>query len=344
MTDRLAELRQGELPASSSATRQDDIETGADGDNDGALAAFNREADAIDKVYVWAHRSINTIADSLSDPDALPSATAQLDTIDQKVQAVRKRLKRIDTENKELAASREAAPATLRIRVARSTKLGTEFMDVVSALQRVRERHRAVTADAVKRDVLRANPRASEAQVERALQPGHDADLEAVVLAPGGDHAQMRHQVEDLRARNHAIQGLAKNIVELQQMFTDMSILVQGQQELINNIEYNVKEVKVDTKKATEELVEARRHQKSANKKKMCICIIITLVIVGVALAILIPMALRNNWFGSANAVEAVTGNNPSQTPTPAPAAGRSSLVTLAKEGGQRVLRSRWFE
>lgn len=295
MTDRLGDLHPSQMhPASSGAS--EDIESGRDPDADAALAKFNREADAIDKVYVWANKSIQTINSSMSDPDALPSVSAQLDTIDTKLDAVRKRLKRIATENKELAASQTAPPATMRIRVSRYTKLGNDFMAIVSSMEKARETHKSLAANALKRDIMRANPMASENQVQHAMD---DPDqLDAVMQT---DNPVLRHQYEDLRSRNRDIQNLSKNIVELHQMFTDMSILVEGQQELINDIEYNVKEVKADTRKAADELVVALQHQRSARKKKICICVIITGIIIAIAAAILIPMAINNGWFSSNN-------------------------------------------
>lgn len=66
-----------------------------------------------------------------------------------------------------------------------------------------------------------------------------------------------------------------------------MSILVESQQTLINDIEYNVQEVKADVKSAGEELVQARAHQKSKNKKKMCVILLILIIIAIIVIAIL---------------------------------------------------------
>lgn len=299
MTDRLAEFHQGAAP---SAYAGDDIEAGVvDAEADAILSKFNREADAIDKVYAWSEKAIRTIESSLSDPNALPSIGQQLDTVETKLDAVRKRLKRMAGESKELAATKGYAPSTLRIRITRYTKLGKDFMTVTSKMETVRQSHRNAVASGVKQDILVVNPHANERQVDRAL--AGEADLQDVLQV---DDMTMRHQVQDLQQRNDAIQKLSKNIVELHQMFTDMSILVDGQQELINDIEYNVKEVKQDTRKAGDELVEARKHQKSARKKKACICFLVIAIVIGVAAAIIIPIALKNGWFSGGNG----DGNN----------------------------------
>lgn len=319
MTDRTKELL-GSRPNHSPPVIADDIETGRDADADASLGSFNREADAIDKVFTWANKSISTIDASLSDPDALPSVTAQLDTIDTKLDAVRKRLKRMAAKNKELATSQSVPSATMRIRVARYTKLGNDFMNIVSKLQKVRESHKSLATEFVKRDVMRANPHVSESQVQRALDHNDPTQLDAIVSP---DNPQLRHQLEDLQSRNRDIQNLTKNIVELHQMFTDMSILVEGQQELINDIEYNVKEVKADTRKAADELVIALDHQRSARKKKICICTLVVVIIVIVALAIIIPIAIQNGWFRSSN-----SNSSTSETPNTASSPTTSTLAS----------------
>ncbi|CAN8069041.1 unnamed protein product, partial [Agarophyton chilense] len=283
----------------------EDIETGLDAAADAKLAAFNRKADAIEKVFVWADRSIRTITNDLSDPDALPSLTAQLDTIDNKLDAVRKHLGRIADENTRIAAEPHAAPATLRHRVNRFTKLSRHFMQLTAQMEAVRERHRHVLTDGVKRDIVAANPHATDRQVERALQHG---DLHAVLHHQ--HDAQLHHQIDDLRARNNDIQKLSTNIVQLHKMFTDMSLLVDNQQELINGIEYNVKEVHQTTKKAADELLIARNHQKAARKKKACCIISVIVILLAIAAGIIIWQGLKNNWFGGGGGGDNNNNNN----------------------------------
>lgn len=310
MTDRLAELQRGQSFASS-AENYNDIEAGLDPEANEVLSAFNREADAIDNVYDWARKELTKTSNTL-DTDNTPAATKsvgnQLDTIEAKLNAVRKRLKRIAGENKTIAQSGTSATSSLRMRIARYTKLGKDFMNVTSDMETLRGRHKSLLTGEMKRDILATNPDVTERQVERAIETG--APLETILEV---DNSAMRHQIEDLRARNQDIQKLSKSIVELHQMFTDMSILVEGQQELINDIEYNVKQVKQSAKKGAEELVEARRHQKSARKKKMCITILVIILVVGIAAAIIIPLGIKNNWWqGNNNSSNSTTGRTTS--------------------------------
>lgn len=332
MTDRLAELRQGDATAISSADAED-IEAGLRQEQDDILTKFTPEADAIEKVYAWANDTLPAVESLLNDPSALPTATQKLDLVAKKLDAVRKRLKRLAAENKDIAAAGTAPPASLRMRITRYTKLGKDFMLVIGRLEGVREKHKDVAARAVKRELMQADPALSESRVDHALQTG--APLETVIDV---DNIALNHQIDDLRARNEDIQKLTQNIVQLHQMFTDMSILVEGQQDLINNIEHNVKEVKHDTKKATEELVEARRHQKSARKKKVIITVILLLIAIAIALAIIIPIGRSNGWFSGSN-----SSNSAPQTPTSAPSTTASSRYQFVRPSSAHS-RLRWYE
>lgn len=329
---------------SNRSTVSEDIENGVGGgistETEKELAKFNREADAIDKVYVWANKSINTISGTLSDPTLLPSVNPQLDTIEQKLDNVRVRLQRISKENKELAAAKNTPPATMRIRITRTTKLANDFMAVITSLQKVRESHKSAATDSVKRDMLKANPQATDAQMDKALENPESDQLDVVMIqeAAEGDNAQLRNQVDDLRHRNRDIHNLSKNIVQLHQMFQDMSILVNGQQELINEIEHNVTEVKAGTKKAGEELEVALAHQRSARKKKMCICILVFCIIVAVILAIVIPICIQGNCnFGSSGGSD--DAGNEGSSGSPPPPASNASDPTPNPDGGSPTTR-----
>lgn len=289
MTDRLAELQQGQYVAAT-AYNVNEIDADPDHESDKILSSFEREANSIDKVYKWARKILTNASTSLDNDKStagMKNVGEQLDAVETKLGAVRKHLKRIAEENKSLAQSETSATSSLKIRLTRYTKLGKDFMTITSEMETLRKRHKSELATNVKRQILETNPNASEHQVDHALDTG--APLDTVVQI---DNPEMRYQIEDLRTRNQDIQKLSKSIVELHQMFTDMSLLVEGQQELINDVEYNVKQVKQSAKQGADELVIAHQHQKSARKKKLCIIILVILIILFVIAAIVIPIVI----------------------------------------------------
>lgn len=279
----------------------DDVEVGLDPVSERLMDRFNKETAAIKNVLDWAHASIQEVNASFqvgapsANPETLSMAGTRLDAVEEKLSAVRKRLKRIANENKDFKRDHANRTAAIRARVNQYKQLGQEFIDVTKELEDVRRKHRDALTRSVKADVMRANPAITEGQVDEAMANG-DRGLDSVLVNSAGN-AELRNQVADIRARNAEIQKLTKGLVELQNIFTDMSILVDGQQELINNIEYNVEEVHTTTKAGVGELEIARRHQKSKTKKKFICCIVLILIAIAGALAIIIPIGNSQGWF-----------------------------------------------
>jgi len=82
--------------------------------------------------------------------------------------------------------------------------------------------------------------------------------------------------------------ALERSIAGLNQMFLDFALLIEQQGEMLDQIEYNVKEAEDYVDEATQQLVESVALQIGL-RKKQCLCLILGLVIVGV-IALLIYM------------------------------------------------------
>lgn len=303
MTSRMDELRQG-LPHVDSVVSDGggDIEGGLDPESERLMTRFNKEADAIRNVLDWSRDTVTEIDGSFdighpsASPERLAEAVVKLDQVEDKLSAVRKRLKRIAGENKDFKRNHSDRTAVTRTRVVQYKQMGERFINITKDLERVRGKHRDAMSRSVRQDIMHANPGMSARDADDAMAAG-DQGLESVMHADRAETAERRYQVEDIKNRNAEIHKLTKNMTELHTMFVDMSILVEGQQELLNNIEYNVEEVKGTTQKATEELVLARRHQKAKNKKK-CWCVAICiLVVVAAVVGIVVGVGKKAGWF-----------------------------------------------
>jgi len=69
-----------------------------------------------------------------------------------------------------------------------------------------------------------------------------------------------------------------RSIAELHQLFLDMSVLVEAQGELLDQVEYAVAQSVDYTGRAVDELRSAAYYQAQARKK--CCCVVVTLLIV----------------------------------------------------------------
>lgn len=104
-----------------------------------------------------------------------------------------------------------------------------------------------------------------------------------------GAHAMLLDELERVNDKYKAVRKLEKSMADLHQMFVDMNQLIHHQGELLDVIEVNVAKTKQHTAMAEKELIQARKHQWAAQKKKCCItcfgivivCVIILPVVLG---------------------------------------------------------------
>lgn len=324
MTDRLAELTAGSqsLDYKSSGVYSGDCED-ADDDIDEEsredLAAFEREADAItaaiskirDNVHEIEGRYLET--EKISTPPDVRLASERevqrmLQESEKRSDAIRKRLKRIAGENKKFQQDFPHKTGVLRVRINTHQAMTKKFMSAMSFLETIQERHQKSVADALEEKLRAINPEATDEEIADAVRNGEDQYIVENSLTmkqlPPEEQQRLRNGLADLKSRNQEMKKLEASIIQLHQLFTDMQALVESQGELLNNIEYNVEETKGATEAAHEELVQARNHQKSANKKKC----ILALIVIAIFLAVVITLGLKfiPKWFPESKATELI--------------------------------------
>ena len=117
-----------------------------------------------------------------------------------------------------------------------------------------------------------------------AGQNAPDIFKEQILQGPG--HAAARNALADIQERHRDITRLETSIAELHQLFLDMSVLVESQGELLDQIEYTVSQSVNYTGKAVEELRTANDYQKRVCKA-MCCVIVTSLLIMCMACCLL---------------------------------------------------------
>lgn len=284
-----------------------DLENGGGDDlndeNKEKLAEYYRETDAILKAIDKIHENVEIIESryriSLNgDMEESDKATATddiaclLERTEKTSEAVRKRLRRIAGENKIFRSEHPEKTGTLRIRVNTHQNLTRRFMDAMQLFEESQERHRDNIREAVERQLRVMNPQATEEEIQDALRNGRMNevvdDSPTFTQLPVEEQLRLKNGLEDLRCRNKDIKKLEESIIQLHQLFVDMQILVEAQGELLNEIEYNIVDTKEKAEAGYHELVEARAHQRSATRKKICIAFLIIAIIVVIAVPILI--------------------------------------------------------
>ena len=88
--------------------------------------------------------------------------------------------------------------------------------------------------------------------------------------------------------RHSELETLEKSLIEIRDMFHDLSLLVFEQGNLIQVVEYHAQVASMNVEKGGEQLEEARELQIKALKKKTCILIWVTAILAVLIIFIII--------------------------------------------------------
>ena len=101
---------------------------------------------------------------------------------------------------------------------------------------------------------------------------------------------QPQNQLESTKEREQQLKNLEKDIVDLNSMFKDLSVLVHEQGDTLNSIESNIDNTQDIVHTANVELSKGVKLQSKARSKKLCLIITLLLVLIGVTSVVLIVL------------------------------------------------------
>mmetsp|Transcript_5878 Transcript_5878/g.9552 ORF Transcript_5878/g.9552 Transcript_5878/m.9552 type:complete len:310 (+) Transcript_5878:43-972(+) len=201
-------------------------------------------------------------------------------------QQVKLILKTMDRNEKELDGKRNGSATVSESRI-RSNMQGTltrKFMDLMTEFQTLQTKYKTRIKETIERQCKIVNPEASQEDIDKALERPDNQVFATTILKTGP--IQAKNALLDIQERHKDFTKLEQSLKELHQLFLDMSILVESQGELLDQIEVNVNNAVGNSSVAVKELHTARKRQISAGKMKCCI---ITTIIV-VLLILLAPL------------------------------------------------------
>jgi len=205
---------------------------------------------------------------------------------------VRNKLKAMDVANKELMRT-DSGSSEARIRNYQHGTLTRKFVDLMAEYQEVQNTYKNKYRERVERQYKIVKPEATQEEIEQVLEGDAQQEIftQQILQQPG--HAAAKSALADIQERHRDIHRLEQSIAELHQLFLDMSVLVESQGELLDQIEYTVSQSVNYTSKAVEELRSANKYQKKF-RKKMCCAILIFLAILLIIILPIITSSTNN--------------------------------------------------
>ncbi|CAL1356570.1 unnamed protein product [Linum trigynum] len=273
-------------------SRPTDIEMGMTSGELG-LENFFKKVQEIEKLCEKLDKLLRKLQDAHEESKAVtkaPSMKAIKQRMEKDVDEVGKIARltkaKIEALDKENLANRQKpscgkGTAVDRSRTSTTVSLKKKFKDKMAEFQSLREMIQQEYREVVERRVFTVTgTRADEETIDQLIETGDSEQIFQKAI-----HEQGRGQVMDtlaeIQERHDAVRELEKKLLELQQIFLDMAVLVDAQGDLLDNIESHVSTAVDHVQSGNTALQRAKSYQKSS-RKWMCIAIIILLVIVAI--------------------------------------------------------------
>ncbi|KAI4381615.1 hypothetical protein MLD38_007674 [Melastoma candidum] len=274
-------------------SRDGDIELGTRPMNSGDLGLqdfFNKVQD-IEKQVEKVNKLLKKLQDAHEESKSVTKAAAmkaikqrmekEVDEVKKVAHSIKAKIEELDREN---LANRQKpgcgkGTGVDRSRTATTSSLKKKFKDKMGEFQVLRENIHQENREVVERRVFTVTgTRADEETIDRLIETGDSEQIFQKAIQEQG-RGQIMDTVAEIQERHDAVRELERKLLDLQQIFLDMAVLVDAQGDLLDNIESHVSTAVDHVQTGNTALQRAKSLQKSS-RKWMCIAILILLMIV----------------------------------------------------------------
>lgn len=285
-----------------------DIELGLQGDLSGSAQpgfdGFYEQVREINKLLETLTKLLKDLQNSNEESKIVTKASAMKDIkrrmekdVNEVTKVARLTKSKLQQLNKENLANREKpvfhkGSSVDRSRTSVTITLTTRLRERISEFQTLREAIQTEYREVVERRVFTVTgERADEETIDKLIETGDSEQIFQRAIQEQG-RGRVLDTLQEIQERHDTVKEIETKLLELQQIFLDLSVLVEAQGEILNNIEVQVTGAVEHVQTGTNLLQKARVLQKNT-RKWTCIAIIILLIIVLVIVLSLKPWAKK---------------------------------------------------
>nr|XP_019012203.1 syntaxin 1B/2/3 [Kwoniella pini CBS 10737]OCF50984.1 syntaxin 1B/2/3 [Kwoniella pini CBS 10737] len=146
-------------------------------------------------------------------------------------------------------------------------RVKAQFQSLLQEHQVIEKEFRKKVKDRAERQYRIVKPDATEEEV-RQVTESDNPQIFSQALLSSNRYGDARNAYREVQERHAEIQKIEKTLVELAQMFNEMSMLVEQQDETIVNVETQAQGVDTDIKAGYDQTSKAVDHARKARRKK----------------------------------------------------------------------------
>jgi len=269
--------------------------TNGDGNTD-PMAGFYTEVTYIQDGIEQFRNNVNRISElharTLDSTDEAANRQSQA-LLEDLVNQTRELSNNLKQRIQSLDAAPTSRPQDARIRKNQSALLRSKFLEVLQNYQQVERDYRTRYKQRVERQFRIVKPDATPEEINAVVndtQGGGD-QIFAQALTASTRYGESRAAYREVQERHDEIRRIEQTLEELAQMFNDISVLIEQQDEAINAIETTAGRVEADTTAGLQQTEKAVEHARSARRKRwICfwLSVLIVLIIVGIVVGVVV--------------------------------------------------------
>lgn len=270
-----------------------DIELGEYGRNSGELGldSFFKKVQELEKQYVKLDNLLRKLQDAHEETKAVTKAPAMkaikqrmekdVDEVKKTAYFLKTKVEELDKEN--LANRQKPAcgkgSAVDRSRTATTIALKKKLKEKMAEFQILREAIHEEYREVVERRVFTVTgARADEETIDRLIETGDSEQIFQKAIQEQG-RGQVMDTLAEIQERHEAVRDVERKLLDLQQTFMDIAVLVDAQGDMLDNIESQVSSAVDHVQQGNNSLQKAKKMQRNS-RKWMCIAIMILLIVV----------------------------------------------------------------
>lgn len=233
-----------------------------------ALRTFN---DNVGRISDLHSRSLNNMDDGAAQRNA-----SQLDELVEDTSALSATLKkRVKALEAQRGSGRDG-----QIRQQQTAHVKSKFVEAIQNYQSVEQQYRTKYKQRMERQFKIVKPDATPEEVKAVVNDEQGGQIFSQALM-NSRYTDSRAAYREVQERHEDIKRIEKTLAELAQLFNDMSVLVEQQNETIDTIHAQAEGVQNDTEAGLKYTDGAVKSARSARKKRwICFAIIVALLVV----------------------------------------------------------------
>mmetsp|Transcript_14295 Transcript_14295/g.39736 ORF Transcript_14295/g.39736 Transcript_14295/m.39736 type:complete len:313 (+) Transcript_14295:200-1138(+) len=258
---------------------------------------FFREVESIKEDIEAVKKSTKAIGD-INEAALQATTTEEENELSRKlrplVDQTNKRAKRTKTllgllkeETQKLEKEGNIKQSDLRIRENLVNTLTRKFIDEMKAYQASQQKYKTDIKKKVTRQVQIVKPDATEEEIDAVMRSegGRDALVRERILA-NSVNDQVKTSYAKVAGKYQDVLALEQSVAELHQMFLDFALLTEQQGELLDQIEFQVKQAADYVEDANVDVYESIEYQRKIRKKQCWIILIVVIATIVLLFAI----------------------------------------------------------